>query len=106
MYTRCLIGLRREHATLRPGSYRELYARDGLYAFVRELQGECFLIVLNVNRRPARIEISIVALAELCGKFRDLLSGFSAHADHQQFIGHDLPARSGPVFKQQSEKAS
>src|SRR5262249_17872640 len=57
-YTQRLIGLRREHAVLRRGSYRELYARDGVCAFARELQGECFLIVLNVNRHSAQFEIS------------------------------------------------
>jgi len=32
-YTRRLIHLRREHAALRRGSYQELYAGDGVYAF-------------------------------------------------------------------------
>ena len=99
-YTRRLISLRREHAALRRGSYRGLYARDGLHAFVRELQGERFLLVLNVNQCPAQLAISTAALPELRGEFHDLLGGFSAHADHQQFTGHDLPARSGTVFRQ------
>ncbi|MBI3303710.1 MAG: alpha-glucosidase C-terminal domain-containing protein, partial [Deltaproteobacteria bacterium] len=104
-YTRHLIGLRRAHAALRRGSYQTLHARDGLYAFARELQGEHFLIVLNVNRHQVKLEISTAALPELRGKFRDLLSGLSASVDHQQLTGHELPARSGAVFRQRSEGA-
>jgi len=98
-YTRCLISLRRDHAALRRGSYRELYAQGGLYAFVRELQGECLLTVLNVNRRSTTFEVSTAALSELRGEFRDVLSGLSAHIDHTGLIRLNLPARSGAVFK-------
>ncbi len=98
-YTRRLISLRREHGALRRGSYRELYARDGLYAFVRELQGECLITVFNVNRRSVKLEISTAALPELRGEFYDALSGRSAQVEHQQLTGHDLPARSGAVFR-------
>ncbi len=98
-YTRCLISLRRDHAALRRGSYRELYAQGGLYAFVRELQGECLITVLNVNRRSTTFEVSTAALSELHGEFRDVLSGLSAHIDHTGLIRLNLPARSGAVFK-------
>jgi len=98
-YTRCLISLRHDHAALRRGSYRELYAQGGLYAFVRELQGECLLTVLNVNRRSTTFEVSTAALSELRGEFRDVLSGLSAHVDHTGLIRLNLPARSGAVFK-------
>ena len=99
-YTRRLISLRREHAALRRGSYRGLYARDGLYVFVRELQGERFFLVLNVNQCPAQLAISTAALPELRGEFHDLLGGLSASVDHQRLTGQDLPARSGAVFRQ------
>lgn len=98
-YTQHLIRLRREYATLRRGSYQELYARDGVYAFARELQGERFLIALNVNRRPADCEVSTAALPELRGEFHDLLSGLSAHVDHERLIRLSLPARSGSIFR-------
>jgi neopullulanase len=102
-YTRHLIGLRRRYAALRRGSYRALYAQDGLYVFVRELPGEHFLVALNVNRRPAKLTISIAETPQLRGEFRDVLNGLSAHADHQWFTGAELPARSGAVFMRQAE---
>lgn len=102
-YTRRLIGLRRAHASLRWGSYQALHARDGLYAFARERHGERLVIVLNMNRRPATLDFSTAALPELCGECHDVLNGGSAHVEHQRLTGHELPARSGTVFRQQSE---
>ncbi len=99
-YTQRLIGLRRKHAALRRGSYRELYARDGVYAFARELQSECFFIVCNVHRRLAQFEISTAVRPELRGEFHDLLSDLSVHVDHERLIRLSLPARSGSVFRQ------
>lgn len=103
-YLQRLIGLRREHAALRRGSYRTLYARSGLYAFARELRDECFLIVFNVNQHPVTLKISTAAFPELHGSFRDLLSGRPARVEHQQLTGDDLPARSGAVFRYRSHQ--
>jgi glycosidase len=97
-YLQRLIGLRREHAALRRGSYGTLHARNGLYAFVRELHGECFLIALNVNQHPVKLEISTTVFPELRSPFRDLLNGHSARVERQQLTGGDLPARSGAIF--------
>ncbi|HJY82174.1 MAG TPA: glycoside hydrolase family 13 protein [Candidatus Binatia bacterium] len=100
-YTQYLIRLRHEHAALRRGKYRELYARDGVYAFARELPGESFLmVVLNVNRRSAQFEISTAVLPELRGEFHDLLGQPSVRVDHKRLIRLSLPARSGSVFRQ------
>lgn len=98
-YTRRLIGLRREHAALRRGSYQVLHARDGLYVFARELHSEHFLIALNVNRHPTKLAISTDTLPELHGEFSDLLNGFSARVEHQRLIGSEIPARSGALFR-------
>jgi neopullulanase len=102
-YTRCLIGLRRQHAALRRGNYQELHARDGLYAFARELPNEYFLIALNVNQHPTKLDISTATLPGLRGELCDLLGGLSARVEHQQLTGHELPARTGAVFRQTSE---
>jgi glycosidase len=99
-YTQRLISLRRQYTALRRGRYQTLCAQDGIYAFVRELQGEHFVIVLNVSRQPVKLELSTAALPMLQGEFEDLLHGFSARVDRHQFTGSDLPARSGAVFKQ------
>ncbi len=102
-YTRRLIGIRQAHAELRRGSYRILHARDGLYAYARELSDECLLVVLNLNSHPSRLEVSTVACPELRGMFRDILTGLSAHVEHQRLVGDALPARAGALFKQVTE---
>jgi hypothetical protein len=38
----------------------------------------------------------------LDGVFRDVLNGLSARVEHQRFIGDNLPARSGSLFRQVS----
>jgi neopullulanase len=98
-YIRRLIGLRKQHAALRRGVYHALYARDGLYVFARQLPGECFVIALNVNRRPIKLTFATATFPHPRGEFRDELSAFSAHADARQFTGPELPARSGAVFR-------
>jgi glycosidase len=97
-YTRRLISLRRAHAGLRRGRYRTLHARDGLYAFARELPDQRFIIVLNVNSRPGQLAISTAACPELRGIFHDVLNRLSARIEHQQLVGDELPARAGALF--------
>jgi neopullulanase len=99
-YTQRLIRLRHEHAALRRGNYQELYARDGVYAFTRQLHGECFLIALNVNRHPVNCEISSAGLLQLHGEFHDLLGSLSVHVDGERRLKLSLPARSGGIFRQ------
>jgi hypothetical protein len=65
------------------------------------MPGECFLIVLNVNRHPVTLEISTAACPEVYGQFHDLLSGRSARVEHQQLTGDDLSARLGAVFRRE-----
>jgi neopullulanase len=99
-YTRRLISLRREHTALRRGSYRTLYAKDGLFVFARALEDERFVTVLNVNQHPVEVDFSITVFSAVRGEFRDLLSGLTARVDRQRFTGEALPARSGALFRQ------
>lgn len=99
-YTQRLIRLRHEHAALRRGSYQELYARDGVYAFARQLDGEYFLITLNVNRHPVNCEISSAGLSQLHSEFHDLLGSLSVHVDGERRLKLSLAARAGGIFRQ------
>jgi glycosidase len=101
-YTRRLIGFRRMYPALRRGSYRALHAREGLYAFARELPGECFVVALNVNRHPVKLEISTAALPALNGECRDLLNGYAVHVAQRRLTGYELPARSGALFRHET----
>ena len=54
---RNLAALRRAHPALRRGAYRHLAAEGSLYAFCREGEGECLVVVVNAGdeNRTARL---------------------------------------------------
>jgi alpha-glucosidase len=67
---RTLIRERRSSVALRRGSYRALESRDGIYAYLREADGERRLVVLNFWGRPLRVPIPV----DLAGSARIVLS--------------------------------
>ena len=52
-FYRKLIQLRKKHAALNIGDYRPVYADQQLISYIRERNGERFLIILNLSHRPA-----------------------------------------------------
>ncbi len=50
--TRRLLSLRRAHAALHGGAYQTATAADGVYSYLREAEGERFLVVLNLTAEP------------------------------------------------------
>ena len=96
-YTQRLIRLRREHAALRRGSFKPLFARDGVYAYARVLEGECWIVALNVNQHAVKLHIPIVDLPQFHGEFWDVLNGQRARIDQQE-LSYDVPARSGALL--------
>jgi alpha-glucosidase len=57
-FYRRVIWLRRSSAALRAGSYRSLRAPRGVFAYVREADGERLMVALNFVDRPSRISIA------------------------------------------------
>ncbi|HJW84219.1 MAG TPA: alpha-amylase family glycosyl hydrolase, partial [Anaerolineae bacterium] len=66
---RC-VALRKDHPALRRGSYHRLYARDGVYAFGRQLADEALVVALNATSDTRVIDVPLNAL----GPARDGLS--------------------------------
>jgi glycosidase len=60
-YTRSIIALRKEHQTLRRGSYQRLYAEERVFAFARKLEGDVFIIALNADDTRKRVAFSVEA---------------------------------------------
>jgi glycosidase len=98
-YYRDVIRLRREHATLRRGSFRTLVTDDAqdVWVFERELDGETLVVAINAGEGAARIRSS-----ELNGNFTEL------HGPRGQGEGFDLSgelvleALSGQVLRRTS----
>lgn len=55
---RC-IELRKAHAALRRGSFERLHAADDVYAFVRKLEEESLVVILNASRQSRSPEIDV-----------------------------------------------
>jgi glycosidase len=58
-FTHTLTHLRRDHPTLRHGSFRPLWVGEEAFAFVREYQGDRALVIICRERGVDRVELSI-----------------------------------------------
>ncbi|HEX9879237.1 MAG TPA: glycoside hydrolase family 13 protein [Candidatus Binatia bacterium] len=96
-YTKRLISLRKRAPALRRGNYRELCAREGLYAFAREVEEQRFTVALNAGQKPARLELPGSVESSSQAEVRELLHGLTSLAGDLVF---DIPARSGALFEQ------
>jgi neopullulanase len=97
-YSQTLIRFRHKYAALRRGTYQELHAADGIYAFARHWQSECLITVLNVSRKEKELAISTKALPELNSDLHDLLGGHHARVENQILHSSPLPGRCGALF--------
>ncbi|MCA1599912.1 MAG: glycoside hydrolase family 13 protein [Chloroflexi bacterium] len=63
-YYKEMIRLRKAHPALRTGLYHRLYAGEGVYAFVRELDGERLVVAVNVDDAPRTARLDLPSSAE------------------------------------------
>ena len=61
-YTKGTIALRKEHATLRRGSYQRLYAEERVFVFARKLEDKSFIIALNAGDTHKKVAFSFESL--------------------------------------------
>jgi len=98
-YTKNIIALRKEHEVLRRGSYLQLYAEDKTFAFIRNLEGCTFIIVLNAGEQPKKAAISLDSLEINNGNPATIFG-----PDTHSFIENDelhleIPPRIGAVIR-------
>jgi alpha-glucosidase len=77
-FYRRVIWLRHGSPALRAGSYRSLRAPRGVFAYVREADGERLMVALNFLDRPARVSIAEnadIVLSTSDGRTGDRLQG-------------------------------
>lgn len=80
-HVRSLIALRRREPALRRGTFDEVLARDGVYAFLRTLGDDRLLIVLNGNDRACSFSSPVADRPWASWRLDDLLSGEVAKAE-------------------------
>jgi cyclomaltodextrinase / maltogenic alpha-amylase / neopullulanase len=100
-YAKDLIALRKAHVALRRGSFRSLYAKDNLFILAREHENERLIVIFNVAKWQAELDLELKQhWPELEGRYRDPLDGLAATVREGRMSGHDIPPRSGIIFKQ------
>jgi len=67
-FYRNMIALRNSSAVLKQGSFRELYCRAGVYAYVRQLNGDMLSVVINLTPKEQKSPISGKALISNYGR--------------------------------------
>jgi cyclomaltodextrinase len=100
------VALRRRHPALRRGAFVSLYADDAanVYAFVRRLDGEALIVVLNNGER--RYEVSIPVNGELADGIglNDLLEGGQYVVQDGALVGPPVVPQAGLVLCAQPVK--
>lgn len=95
------IALRNDHPALRRGEFRKVHAYDGIYAFIRALDGEELLVALNASRETKAVDIKLEGsppLALLQALFADA-GGARPEIVDGWVRGLPLEPRSGNVWR-------
>lgn len=92
------IALRKAHPALRRGEYTSLYARDGVYAYLRRLNDESLVIVLNNNTMTYHLDIPVGNHLPDGTRMRNLMGSGETSVVAGRLTGLTLPPRSGAVL--------
>ena len=93
------IALRRAHPALRRGSYHRLYARDGVYAFGRQLDGDTLIVALNTAKETHMIDVPLGGLGLSEGGVSDVWGQSRYTVAGETLRQLKLAPRSGTVLK-------
>jgi len=100
---RC-IAIRKAHPALRRGEYLRLHAdaTRGVYAFLRRLDAEALVVVLNNGDTSYPVEVPLHGYLPDGAVLRDLLNGGEYRVTNDHLDGPALPPRSGMVCRMES----
>jgi len=97
-YYRRLIAIRKAHPALRRGKYVSLHAEDGVYAFLRCLEDEKLVIVLNNSETTYLLDVPVKGYQPDGAVLSDLLGGGEAMVAGGRLRGLSLPPRTGAIL--------
>jgi cyclomaltodextrinase / maltogenic alpha-amylase / neopullulanase len=99
-FYRRAVRLRHDHPALRRGRLTRVYAGDGVYAYLRHLDGEVLLIALNGATDPRVVDLRLPAeFLAPDAVLRDLWGGEELPAEAGVLRGVRLEPLSGRVFR-------
>ncbi len=73
-FLKILIKLRNSYSELKKGSFQELYYQDELFSYVRQLDENFTIVILNNNNKPISCSIPLWKIGLMDGKVQDYLS--------------------------------
>ncbi|HEX9988751.1 MAG TPA: glycoside hydrolase family 13 protein [Chloroflexia bacterium] len=98
-YFHRVIRMRHEHPVLRTGTFTSLYGQNGVYAFLREQNGQQAIAAFNANKEPATVNLPLPQnlaggrhFRAIWGEGRDYTAGVD------MLVGVSIPARQGVVL--------
>lgn len=97
-YFQLLIRLRLAHPALRTGEFIPLGSSEDAVAYLRRLDGACFVIVINNSDVPFHITFPAGPLADGT-VLQDLLGKGTARVENGNFAGLALPPRTGALLQ-------
>jgi len=103
-YIRRCIALRKAHPALRRGEYIPLHAAGGVYAYLRRLEEEALVVVLNNGASPHHLDVPVGEHLRDGTRLRDLMGAGEAEVVAGRLVGLALPPRSGVVLAMGGEQ--
>ena len=98
-YFKDCIALRNSHPALRTGDFIALFAVDMVYAYLRKLESDVLLIVINAGEQAAQIDLPLQDHLSRGVALQTVLGPGEARLEVSHTAGLHIPARSGIVFK-------
>lgn len=96
-YYKQVIYLRHAHPALRTGEYLHLLADDDLYVFLRLLEDDALIVVLNASDSPRQVDIPVERLPE-GSHWQAVFGKGEAHIERGRLKGPMAPPRAGIVL--------
>ena len=98
-YTKTTIALRKQHPTLRRGSYQRLFSEQRVFAFARKLDEKSFVTVLNTGDASKNITFSIEMLGSNSAIPATIFGPDTNPHIENNILRIEIPARNGAVIQ-------
>lgn len=97
-FTKWCIAFRKAHAATRRGEYHSLLGANEVYAYLRRLNDDLVVVVINNSKTTYRLDIPVEGYLPEGARVHDALSGEHATVASGRMVGMSLRPRSGAVL--------
>jgi len=97
-FCRRAIAMRHRYPALSLGGFKALYADRNLYAFRRDLDGQTAIVVFNVGKQAAVLDIELGEASETRHTFTDIWQTGQYHVNGDKLVGVRVSARDAVVL--------